>query len=285
MSSIDKPKGEKYWKITFYIDGKRYRRSLKVTTKKHAQTLKQELDFLLARNLVDPDDLFAKQTPTLSLYTAIDQYLDYINKRKDLTPVTKNDYDYSLGTILKSFMPDQSVNDIKPATIEFELLPSMEERFGSINTVRHHMLAMSAFFGYLVRQDPQPITVNPFRGKVPVAPKKEPVWLPTEHVKVLLEYFRNEKKPAWQRLYFPLMLNTGLRVTPMRLLDWEKNIFLQERYLRFPAKGKYAGKWRTVPLNDFSIQMLMNHPRKDGETKVFHEVKSRSTVDTAWIRF
>lgn len=30
MSSIDKPKGEKYWKVTFYLGGRRSKRSLRV---------------------------------------------------------------------------------------------------------------------------------------------------------------------------------------------------------------------------------------------------------------
>jgi len=283
LSSIDKPKGEKYWKITFYIDGKRYRRSLRVEDKRSAQQLKTDIDFLIQRGALDPDNLLGFQKDSKQLYEAISEYLTYTDNRKDLSDVTKHDYHYSIGTILKMFLHDQTASKITRNQVEFELRPSMEKHFGSISTVRHHMLGMSAFFGFLVRREY--IDKNPFSGLVPTPPKKEPVFLPEQHIRIFLDYWRGEDRPQWQRLYFPLMLNTGLRQTSLRLLDWNANVFLQDRYLRFPAKGKYAGKWRSVPLNDYCIHLLMTHPRKKGETRVFYDVNSKATVDTAWRAF
>ncbi|MGH1363278.1 MAG: hypothetical protein ACRBF0_06960 [Calditrichia bacterium] len=77
MSSIDKPKGEKYWKITFYIEGKRYRRSLRVEDKRSAHKLKTDIEFLIQRGALDPTGLLSFQKNSKQLYEAMEEYLIY----------------------------------------------------------------------------------------------------------------------------------------------------------------------------------------------------------------
>lgn len=145
MSSIDKPKGEKYWKITFYRNKKRYRRSLGVESKREAQKLKSRIDLLMLDQRFDPNDIFGSLKKEKMLYEAIDEYIWYIDSRKDLSDTTKYNYRYSVSVLLKQFLKDTPLKDIRRSVIEFELRPSLERHFKAISTVRHHMLDMTMF--------------------------------------------------------------------------------------------------------------------------------------------
>lgn len=182
-------------------------------------------------------------------------------------------YDYSCD-VLEAIFGNVLLKYVDPH--RFNLIPYLRKQYGwKENTIRHHLVNWRSMFSHAVRCGF--IEANPFHRIVPKKEKKKPVFFRKEEIDRIIEYFDN--RPVWQRTFFLLLLNTGMRKTETMLLKWE-NVFFDEMLLKFHSKGRE----RFVPLNDIAIALLRQHERRLGDDRVFWQCALQSTIDTAWRR-
>jgi integrase len=282
MSYIFK-KGSKYC-ITFSWKGKRSTKSLRVSSKADAIKKQRAIDYDLAmgtfhmskhfgHTLIDPDAVYL-----LQLAEPYKQHIE--NLPQSYKPETKAAYFYTLDVLINAVGEDIPISEINRKYVATKLRPYLETTFPSIATVRHHMVNLRSVFSYAVTEEFIPS--NPFSGMVPKVPPKPPVLFRDEEDERIREYFQKADIPFWQQIYFPLLQETGLRESAQLALTWSENVF--EKYLRFPGKGRFAGKWRVVPLTERAKGVLAKAraEKPEDEDRVFYQITSRNTVYQAW---
>lgn len=273
MSSIHK--NGKYWTMRFKYEGKQYNRSLKVTRKRAAEEIQAQVDERIAKgtlridNILDPGS--DKDVRLPELIALFREYLRHGSKKYADTTITA--YDYSCEVIQKIF-GNVYLNQIDPH--RFNLIPYLRKEYGwKENTIRHHLVNWRSIFGFAARSGF--IEANPFHRIVPKKEKKKPVFFRTEEIEKIKQYFL--ARDDWQRTYFILMLNTGMRKHETFDLRWNQ-VFFDEHLLMFFSKGRE----RIVPLNDAAKMVLRQHPRQLGNDRVFWQITGITTIDTAWRR-
>jgi integrase len=112
------------------------------------------------------------------------------------------------------------------------------------NSRRKIYAVMAGYFGWL--HDQGAITANPMRAiRRPAAPEPEPTfWTPDEVRRMLAA-----PCPARDRIVLELFARTGQRMTPIRLLTWDRvHLVAPHQRIVFPrAKG---GKHHTLPIGE-----------------------------------
>lgn len=282
MASISKPPGSKNWIIQFYHNGKKYRRSLKVATKRDALHLKQLIERRLAEGVFDPDSL-TRQTPRVTrLSQLIDLWKNNIDRRKDLSVKSKISYLFAADLLLR-LAGDTYLNQITRGYVQDHILIELGNLYDSIGTINSKMTSFRAIFSFALRNEF--ITANPFSGQVPRRLPGKPVWFRQEEIQLYLNYWKDPARPKWAQTYFVTLLNTGNRMSEHFNLTWSGNIFLEESIIKFKGKGRYGGKERIVPLNDAAIAAFSEAQRKIGEDRVFWQINTHEAIKSAWQRF
>lgn len=277
MSSIDKPKGEKYWKITFYIGGRRVRRSLRVESKTHAKKIQQRIDYELAMGTLDTNNIFANKNDKRSLDMLIQKFLDHLKNNENYSKNSLIAYRRAANLLHEITPGNFQVSQIDQRYISAHLLPALEKKFKPAS-VRHYVRCFSVIFGYGKKIGL--LEKNPFYGQAPRVGKKMPVYFKDHEVNKICQYFYHSDRSAWKRLYFLTLLNTGNRREEHFNLCWSKNVFLDEGFIKFAGKGN---KERLVPLNDESVSLFRAAERRLGSDRVFWQVENVDTVSKAWI--
>ena len=278
MSSIDKPKGEKYWKITFYVGGRRFRRSLRVEAKTHAQKIKQRIDYELAMGTLDVNNLFANKLDKHSFQALVKRFQENMETRKSLSPTTIAGYRNSIRVLLTVIPEKMQLNLIDTRYVITQILPELESRYKS-SSVRNYIRVGGTLFSFGQKVGMIDKAHNPFLGQGPKEERKMPVYFKDEEIRKIREYFYRPEQAGWQRTYFILILNTGNRRTEQMNLLWSKNVFLDEGFIKFVGKGN---KERLVPLNDEALAALRNAERRLGEDRVFWQINSKVRISNYW---
>jgi integrase len=150
------------------------------------------------------------------------------------------------------------------------------------NYVRHLMISFRTFFSRAVEW--KMIKSNPFSKKVPKAEKKSPRYLRQDEIERMREYFCQDFLPSWQNRLVFLTINTGLRKSEVFNLTWEHVDLVNEQMI-FPGKGS---KERVVPLNNHALAILNELAKekvKHINRRVFYEINSPDSINTAWRKF
>lgn len=266
--------------ITFRFRGKKYTRSLGVKFKADALNLQRQIDYRISLGTFDPSTLLQRDDPDKGdtrLYAFLDAFLETTQKR-NISAHSLDAYRYAV----KLFK--QLQNDVPLSFLETEkfvdwleeyLIPHLDENYAPAS-VAHHLTYFRAIFNYALKR--RYIKRNPFEKMVPKSARLTPFFYRKEELAQILAYFNDPHRPLWQQVYFPLLINTGLRKTEALNLKWGENIFLEEMLLKFPGKGQNE---RIVPLNNAALAALRNLPRKLGENRAFYMISSHA-VDSAW---
>lgn len=279
MASIHKPDGERNWIIQFYFRGKKFRRSLKVSTKRDAQQLKLLIERKLAEGTFDPATMLQNNNRNNTLSYLAEKWKTHLDKRKDISEGARYQYKLAADIMLK-ITGDKQLSSITPIFVTDDFLLELEDKYDSPATVKSKMTSLRAMFSYAVRNSY--IQKNPFSGAVPGIQQRKPLFFREDEIRKIVEYFSSPDRPKWQQTYFLTMLNTGNRKTEHFKLKWSENVFLDDKLLKFKGKGRHGGKERIVPLNDTAIKLFQTAQRKLGEERVFWQVKSTYTIDSAW---
>jgi integrase/recombinase XerC len=273
MSSIVKE--GKHYKISFYWNDRKYRRSLKVSSKVKAKELQLEYDQLLAKGIF-PDVEFKKQEIEIkTLQQLKDEFLNFLYKRtKEYSDKTIKAYEFNLNKLME-IAGDIEMERFTKSMIEKDLLPYLYSKY-SKSTVIHFITHFRAIFGKAV--DWNVIQKNPFSKMVPRADKKKPRYFKRAEIEKFEEYFTQDDIPIWQYDLVCFGVNTGFRKFELYNLTWI-NVDLKNQLMRVPGKGN---KERIVPLNEQAMKILEN--REINIRKVFNEVNNIDSIGSAWQR-
>ena len=278
MSSIDKPKGEKYWKITFYVGGRRFRRSLRVEAKTHAQKIKQRIDYELAMGTLDVNNLFANKLEKRTIAHLVDKFLENLKTRKSLSQLTQSAYRRAAKKLLEMTPDNMQIPQFDQRYLTTVILPELEAVYRP-SSVSHYIQVWSGIFSFGKKIGL--LDRNPLEGQIPKVDRKMPVYFKDHEVKAIRDYFYHPDREGWQRTYFLTMLNTGNRREEHAKLSWSKNIFLNEGFIKFVGKGN---KERLVPLNDEAAHLFRTADRRLGDDRVFWQIKALGHVSNQWAR-
>jgi len=283
MASISKPPGGKNYVIQFYLNGKKYRRSLKVSVKRDALELKRLIERKLAEGTFDPDALSKRKSREVTtLRELIEKWKAHLARRGDLKTETREGYLLN-ADILLELCDNMRLIDITQAFVKDELLLDLHARYTSAATIKNKMITFRLLFSFAARHDF--VRKNPFAGIVPGYARKLPVWFREAEIEIFKNYWGDASRVKWQQTYFLTLLQTGNRKTEHFNLAWSQNVFLDESCLKFRGKGRYEGKERIVPLNDAALDEFSRAQRKLGEDRVFWQINSTRAIDSAWQRF
>ncbi|MCB0263266.1 MAG: tyrosine-type recombinase/integrase [Calditrichaeota bacterium] len=276
MATIYKPGNSRNYSIKFYFNGKQYHRSLKVKNKRDAERLKSEIEMAIAQGAFNPEQLVSGVRKETLLFDFLNDYLQYLDSRRNkYSPRTVECYERSVVK-LRQIIGNIPLKSVNVKLIETKILPYLESQFKPA-TVKHNIVNFRQIFSFTVKWELLP--KNPFSGLAPKLSREMPVFFKESEIRKIINYFNRPDGVPWQQLYFLLMLNTGNRKTELFNLTWSNNIFLDEQVIKFHGKGNNE---RIVPLNDFAIHLLRSADRRLGEERLFWEVKSTSTIDSAW---
>lgn len=275
MASISKPPKQKNWVIQFYFEGKKYFKSLRVSNKRDALELKRLIERKLAEGTFDPVLMLKREESVKYLSDLSSKWINHLSRRKDITEGARYQYQVSANVLLK-ILGNVRLASFSPTLISDVLLMELDDRYAAA-TVKSKMAAFRAMFSYAQRNGW--IKQNPFSGMVPQYRRKIPIFWRDEEIELYKTYWLDPDRPKWQQTYFITLLNTGNRKTEHFNLKWSKNVFLDEKMLKFPGKGN---KERIVPLNDSALQAFRKADRKLGVDNVFWQVKNTYAVNSAW---
>lgn len=282
MASITKPAGGKNWIIQFYFQGRKYRKSLKVATRRDALALKSLIERKLAEGSFDPALMLKSSQRITRLSQLIQSWKTYLERRKDLSAGAVYEYE-AAAKILLLLVGDMQLASVTRVWVEDELLLLLGEKYSSAATIRSKMTAFRAMFSFAERQGI--VVRNPFRGLVPTYQRRKPVFFRDDEIELYRDYWNDLARPKWQQTYFLSLLYTGNRKVEHLKLKWSENVFLDEKVLKFVGKGRKGGKERIVPLSDQAIEVFEDAQRKLGDDRVFWQVKNKFAVNGAWERF
>jgi len=270
----------KNYVIQFRWEGKTIQRSLGTSNRKDAMGIRAAIDSELWRNNF-PTIFKTEEKNAYTIHDLRDKLYKYWKEREKLfSPGTIETYKYNYQ-VLQDMLGDMKLHRITDQYVDNQILPLLLSNHKK-SMVRHHMVHFRAFFSKAV--DWQMIEKNPFSRKVPKLEKKQPRYLKAEELALMSEYFSKDSLPRWQYEIVFLAVNTGLRKSEICRLNW-RHVDLINEQLIFPGKGN---KERLVPLNDTALSILQKRNQskiKNINGRVFQEISSTSTLDSAWQRF
>lgn len=282
MASIRKPKGSKNWEILFYYEGRKYHKSLRVSNKRDAETLKHLIERKLAEGIFDPASMLREKQKITRLFQLCEKWEHHLSRRNDLAPETKREY-YFGSKLIREVCGDVLLTMITPVYITDDLLLELGDRYSSAATIKSKMVSFRSMFSYAERQGI--VQRNPFSRLVPGYKRRKPVFFREEEIEIYRGYWMDSARIKWQQTYFMTILYTGTRKMEHFKLTWSKNVFLDEKVIKFVGKGARGGKERIVPLSDQAIAAFAGAQRKLGEDRVFWQVRNTFAVNSAWETF
>lgn len=236
----------------------------------------------LAEEVFNPDFMLSRARRVTRLSQLVEKFKENTERRSNIGEQTKVGYRIAADDLL-SICGDISLNQVNRGFVEDMVLVELGQRYDSVGTIKSKMTAFRVIFSFALRNEY--VRTNPFSGQVPRVLPGKPVWFREDEIKDYLAYWKDVSRPVWARTYFVTLLNTGNRMSEHLSLRWSKNIFLDERIIKFKGKGRYGGKERIVPLNDAAVSAFLEAHRKLGEDRVFWQVKSKEAVRSAWRMF
>ena len=236
----------RYWKIYYYLGGRKRKISTRTQSKTFAEKLKLKFENDLAArkfnlNLV-PDS-------HISLKDFFSEAEEYSRINKSPNTVIREKFVFDL---FKKFMgenkPIRTINSKMIEEYKNHLAQNHTNSGININ-LRHLQAAFSLAqkYGY--------ISENPFKNvqKVPV-PKKQPIFLSQVQAGDLLKSTRDHHIHQ----FIIIALFTGCRISEIANLTWDR-VNLKDKYIRVIGKGN---KERTIPIPGRLVHYLKTKSRE-----------------------
>lgn len=271
MSSIDKRKGQKYYRYRYMQNGKQKSITLRVSTLNAARRLQVKLDAQIAEGnfgLVAPDPITFK--------ALCGEYIKFIESQPHkYTSRTIENYKASIKVFKKQY-GHMALSEFTRGFAKTQIMPWLESCYNSRYTVRGHAINFRTIMSYAI--DAGHITENPFRKLIPSIKTKIPTYFSEEEIKLYKEYWSSPQRPPWQQTYFLLLLHTGMRRTECFSLTWSEHVDLDNNLIMPLGKGE---KERLIPLSDQAAAVLRFCERRVGEDRVFWQINSTDAIDEA----
>lgn len=157
----------------------------------------------------------------------------------------------------------------------------MEARWDSPYTVRNNLGNFRTILGFAFEAGH--INANPFtghRGLMPKIPHRQPVSYTEEQIQELVAYLKDPRRKPWQRVFFLLVLNTGMRLSEAVWLRHDNCRFEMDKpYIHLREKTK-GGKERFVAANRVVIEEIASLPRNGDQ--VFWMISNSTTAQSAY---
>jgi integrase len=236
----------RYWKIYYYLHGKKYKISTRTSLKTFAEQIKLKVENDLAAQKFGMDPPINSRITLKEFFAESEEY-SRINKSPGTAVREKCVY-----KIFKEFFGENKLlQSIQIREIE-EFKNKLSEKYSpaGLNIILRHL---SAAFSLAVKF--KYLRENPFKEikKLPVH-KKQPIFLSHEQAADLLTF--TQDKHIHQ--YIMLALYTGCRISEICNLTWQ-NVDLGRGYIRVTGKGD---KERTIPIPERLIIYLRGKPKK-----------------------
>ncbi len=233
------------WWASITYKGRRVRKSLEVTDKKHAQIMEAQIRTALAEGKYS-------ERPMGESKTFRDMMEKFMKEHAPKVSVnTQKSYSASLKN-LSSFFVDSKLTSITPKmTSEYKALRYREGAKPA--TINREIAMLSKAFNLSVKQW-EWVKENPM-SRVPKEKEnnERDRWLTEDEEKRLLE-----NSPQWLRDIIVFDLNTGLRQGELLSLEWSRVDLSRKIIIIQESK---SGKPRTIPLNQIAIDILMEKTR------------------------
>jgi len=245
MASIVKE--GKYYKIYYFYGGKRYKQSLKTSSKKIAERIKLDVENKIAQDLFNISEYASNNMKYLSEFFAEAENYSKVNKAKSSckreSRIFRNFFVFCGNIPLKT---------VTPKLIEKYKLHLQEEKGFMGSGINIELRHLSSAFSLAVNYDY--LLENPFKKSKKIkTPKKKPKFLTGKQAKTLLCHTEG-------RAIYPLIfiaLNTGARIAEICSLKWE-NIDSENSMLTLFGKGS---KERTIPIPNKLLKYLNTLPK------------------------
>lgn len=235
-----------YWKIYYYLHGKKYKISTRTPSKTLAEQIKIKFVNDLAMQKFNMDPAIYSRITLKNFFAEAEKY-SAVNK--SIGTGTREKYVYK---IFLAFMgDDKPIRNIDVKRIE-EYKAWLSEKYTPAG-ININLRCLSSAFSLAVKY--KYITENPFKQvkKIPVA-KKQPIFLTKEQAADLLAF--TQDKHIHQ--YIMIALYTGCRISEICNLTWQ-NVDLEHGHIRVTGKGN---KERTIPIPNRLINYLKGKPKK-----------------------
>jgi len=270
----------KIWSVTFYLGGKRHRKSLG-RDKKRAEAAFKEIVYKLSRNEF-------QESRKIPLAHYVEEFLEYAKSR--LSEKTHLNYSIALGH-LKSYLSEKEgvkwLQDLDIGLLDryvaFRLkCPSPHKKEGTVerSTVNTELKGIKRFcnraveLGYL-RESPAR------KVKLLATARKNPRFFDEEEAALIL----NDCKDERIREIYLVLLYTGMRVGELVNLEWEDIDFVRRTIaVRPKAFWKPKGnEERLIPMHDAVFYSLFAREKKSrwvfvgaaGEKIKIHTLETR----------
>ena len=235
-----------YWKIYYYLHGKKYKISTRTPSKTLAEQIKIKFvnDLAMQKFNLDPS---VNSRMTLKQFFAECEEYSKINKSAGTG--TREKFVYKL--FKEYFGEETQLKSIDVKRIEdFKAWLSEKHTPVGVNINLRHL---SAAFSLAVKY--KYIPENPFKQvkKIPVA-KKQPIFLTKEQAADLLK--TTQGKHIHQ--FIMIALYTGCRISEICNLTWA-NVDLEHANIKVTGKGN---KERTIPIPGRLVQYLKDKTKK-----------------------
>lgn len=258
------------WFVSYTVNGKRYRRSLRTKNTKNAKTMASTIDFLerglpvesSVRKLLPGKiqaDFMPLDTHYLTLYDLQEEFL----AAKKATTAFRSFTSYEEKIVLiRRFLDGNGLLSIKAADFDKRLLDRFvtwrKEQKRSNVTVNNDLIFIASIFNWAIKRNL--VTENPIKGfdRLPEE-ENEPVCLEPWEVAAIIENASQKAKPI-----IILMAYTGIRKGEAARLEW-CDIDFRRKVLKVANKknkSTKSGRDRVVPLHEAAIQMLKALPRE-----------------------
>lgn len=235
------------WYISFYLDNKQYKKSLKTKSKTTAGNIQKKIDYEISAGKFELNKYFLNNILKLKNFMTKALEFSLTNKAPSTARIDKR--------ALQSFV--NFCGDINLARIDFNLIESYKKSLIdsglSKTTVNMYLRHLKSIFTYAVNSNF--IKDNPFKKAKQIKQDKNiPKFLTPEQAEELLESVKDKS------IYLPILISvqTGARAQEVITLKWE-NVDLKNRRIKLKGKGS---KERIVPIPD----------------KLFSELSKRKSV-------
>ncbi|MDA2937063.1 site-specific integrase [Acidobacteria bacterium AH-259-A15] len=275
---ILKPQG--YYYAIYYVDGVRYVESTRSKNVVQAVEKLKELKFRRDSGVVR-----FRRSQSLRLPELIEEFLDWYENIKKRTPTSVRRHHVASKPVLKFFRKTR-VGAITPHLIE----KYIQQRKAAPNTIRKEINLLSAVLGYAAKPSRGYIKSNPVpevENKPSPKAVNPPRILSQEEIDKVLSAF----KEAYHRLFFLILLYTGMRVSEAIKLEWsDVNFEAGDGVGEIVVRKAKRHKWRRIPLFEElreellkvqpKIGTVIKHRGKKGYERGFYNVLDRVIKDT-----
>ena len=225
-------RNKKYW-ISYYVNGKRVRKSLNTSDKSFAKRLLSDFEHKLNHNqtIISNDKIL--------ISSLLEKYY------KTLELISSKDHFYNRKIMYKQFLEWSCIHYVQQITPEliqnYLLFRKRQDR--SDWTIKNDFNAIRAFITWCI--DNEYIEKNPCRKiRIPKTEKKEPEILTPEQQLLLIESAKD--MPIYHMII--LALYTGIRAGELKALTW--NCFDWKKYtLTIRSESAKSKKFRVIKFN------------------------------------